>query len=231
MAKPSNPSPSPRLLVAALMAVLVLLSADRARVAKAVTCTPSQLSLCVPAMMSSMQPSALCCSKMREQGRASAELEKKRPQRAEILCSPPVELDGALDLNSALNLGHDWVGFRRFGCGQRDRRSHPAARKGLQFTQTEARGRPSRARSVRFQSPVAVVAAAGGDDGSWRQPSSHPGGRCHSPSGVAMHMGDNRRGPVAQWPSVRSFVQTVVRALQAPVSKHGDVAASQVSCR
>ncbi|KAL3735593.1 hypothetical protein ACJRO7_024678 [Eucalyptus globulus] len=47
MAKPSNPSPSPRLLVAALMAVL--------------------LSSCVPAMTSSAQPSALCCSKMREQ--------------------------------------------------------------------------------------------------------------------------------------------------------------------
>ncbi|KAL3735592.1 hypothetical protein ACJRO7_024677 [Eucalyptus globulus] len=67
MAKPSNPSPSPRLLAAALVAVLVLLSADRAHVAEAVTCSASQLSSCVPAMTSSAPPSALCCSKMREQ--------------------------------------------------------------------------------------------------------------------------------------------------------------------
>ncbi|KAF8026841.1 hypothetical protein BT93_F3357 [Corymbia citriodora subsp. variegata] len=67
MAKPSNCSPSPRLLVAALIAVLVFLSADRARVAEAVTCSATELSPCLSAITSSSAPSALCCSKLREQ--------------------------------------------------------------------------------------------------------------------------------------------------------------------
>ncbi|XP_048129389.1 non-specific lipid-transfer protein 2-like [Rhodamnia argentea] len=67
MAKPCNRSPSPSLLVAALMAALVLLSPDGAPVAEAVMCSATQLSPCVPAMTSSAPPSALCCSKMREQ--------------------------------------------------------------------------------------------------------------------------------------------------------------------
>ncbi|KAK3426316.1 hypothetical protein EUGRSUZ_F02789 [Eucalyptus grandis] len=67
MAKPSNRSPSPRLLAAALMAVLVFLSADRAQVVEAVTCSATELSPCLPAITSSAAPSALCCSKLREQ--------------------------------------------------------------------------------------------------------------------------------------------------------------------
>ncbi|KAK3426315.1 hypothetical protein EUGRSUZ_F02788 [Eucalyptus grandis] len=67
MAKPSDPSPSPRLLAAALVAVLVLLSPDQARVAEAVTCSATELSSCVSAITSSAPPSALCCSKLREQ--------------------------------------------------------------------------------------------------------------------------------------------------------------------
>ncbi|KAI3412647.1 AAI domain-containing protein [Psidium guajava] len=67
MAKPSNGSPSPRLLVAALVAALVLLSPDRAPVAEAVTCSINELSSCLPAVTSGAAPSALCCSKLREQ--------------------------------------------------------------------------------------------------------------------------------------------------------------------
>ncbi|XP_048129387.1 non-specific lipid-transfer protein 2-like [Rhodamnia argentea] len=67
MARPSNRSPSPRLLVAALMAALALLSPDRAPAAEAVTCSINELSPCLSAITSSAPPSALCCSKLREQ--------------------------------------------------------------------------------------------------------------------------------------------------------------------
>ncbi|XP_030461152.2 non-specific lipid-transfer protein 2-like [Syzygium oleosum] len=67
MANPSHRSPSPRLLAAVLVAVLVLLSADRVHVAEAVTCAATELSSCLSAITSSAAPSALCCSKLREQ--------------------------------------------------------------------------------------------------------------------------------------------------------------------
>ncbi|XP_048129386.1 non-specific lipid-transfer protein 2-like [Rhodamnia argentea] len=69
MTKPSAiRSPSPRLLAAALVATaLVFLAPDRAPVAEAVTCSPTELSSCMSAITSSAPPSALCCSKLRQQ--------------------------------------------------------------------------------------------------------------------------------------------------------------------
>ncbi|XP_022148226.1 non-specific lipid-transfer protein 2-like [Momordica charantia] len=50
------------LLVVAIAALLI-----GARVTEAVTCSPTELSPCVTAILSGMPPSSACCSKLREQ--------------------------------------------------------------------------------------------------------------------------------------------------------------------
>ncbi|XWS75500.1 hypothetical protein CRYUN_Cryun01aG0094500 [Craigia yunnanensis] len=50
-----------------VVALAVVLFSGETRTAEAVTCDPSQLSPCAPAITSSTPPSATCCSKLKEQ--------------------------------------------------------------------------------------------------------------------------------------------------------------------
>ncbi|CAI9096138.1 OLC1v1032219C1 [Oldenlandia corymbosa var. corymbosa] len=56
-----------KLKIFALFAVFVLVLGGSVEKAKAVTCSPLQLSSCASAIVSSTPPSALCCSKIKEQ--------------------------------------------------------------------------------------------------------------------------------------------------------------------
>ncbi|KAK4838187.1 hypothetical protein QYF36_011741 [Acer negundo] len=50
-----------------VVVVMVVVLSSEVRVAKAVTCNPTELSSCAAAITSSAPPSSTCCSKVREQ--------------------------------------------------------------------------------------------------------------------------------------------------------------------
>ncbi|KAK0595914.1 hypothetical protein LWI29_011057 [Acer saccharum] len=53
--------------VLSMVVVMVVVLSSEVRVAKAVTCNPTELSPCMAAITSSAPPSSTCCSKVREQ--------------------------------------------------------------------------------------------------------------------------------------------------------------------
>ncbi|XP_021757350.1 non-specific lipid-transfer protein 2-like [Chenopodium quinoa] len=57
----------PSFINMAICAVLVLVLANTVEVANAVSCSPAQLSPCVNAITSASPPTAVCCSKIKEQ--------------------------------------------------------------------------------------------------------------------------------------------------------------------
>ncbi|CAO2816566.1 non-specific lipid-transfer protein 2-like [Amaranthus tricolor] len=57
----------PSLMNMAIWALLVLVLANNVEVAKAVSCSPAQLSPCASAITSSRPPTQVCCTKIKEQ--------------------------------------------------------------------------------------------------------------------------------------------------------------------